>query len=737
MKLTIKTKLIIGFSIVVGLMVVACVLGVSRLGQLNDRLNNIVNVSAKKERLGAHINQNLIDIHRSEKDLILAQTTEEMEVYESSIASSISEMTASSDALRNLADAEGKVKLDAFTTQLEEFLVVQNEVIRLSKLNSNVEAKSFSLNESKAAFEKARAFIFSLVAEANGHVMEAFQDGRNGEADGSHDDHENHDLQGELADHDGDQDHHDHGPIDAALEGRKVYLASQVENRLIDIQRSEKEVILATTLDEMSDLESVIEKHAKDIENFMVQLDGIVDEDEIPAMNGFRQTFDEYLKLSKSVLATCRENGNIRAFDLSNGKGRELMENAQVSMEAIVAEFEQAMAADQAFSRDTYEAARKALITVGSLAAILSVLVAAWLLQYIVRSLNDVLGLAKAVSEGDLTKTAVIKNEDEVGTMLKALNNMVETLRRVVAEVSSASSNVASGSAEMSSTAQQIAEGASQQSAAAEESTSSMEEMTSSIQQNADNARQTDQIANHAADGAQSSNDAVAETVNAMRDIAEKINIVEEIARKTDLLALNAAVEAARAGEHGKGFAVVASEVRKLAERSASAASDISLLSKDGVGRAEKAGEMLTKLVPDIRRTAELVQEINAASGEQSSGVQQVNNALRDLDHVIQRNASASEEMASTAEELSSQARQLQISIGFFSLDGNRSGFAGETFAENNLSSGGSNDFSCAPALENERKVTALEKVAQNQSRGSQISLNDTRGEYDFSESSF
>jgi methyl-accepting chemotaxis protein len=193
-----------------------------------------------------------------------------------------------------------------------------------------------------------------------------------------------------------------------------------------------------------------------------------------------------------------------------------------------------------------------------------------------------------------------------------------------------------------------------------------MEQMSSNIKQNADNAAQTDKIAIKSASDGQESGKSVLEAVSSMKEIASKISIIEEIARQTNLLALNAAIEAARAGEHGKGFAVVAAEVRKLAERSQKAAGEINQLSSSTVKTSEVAGEMLGKLVPDIQRTAELVQEITAASKEQDTGAEQINKALQQLEQVIQQNASAAEEMASTTEELTGQSDQLMSALSFF-----------------------------------------------------------------------
>ena len=304
-----------------------------------------------------------------------------------------------------------------------------------------------------------------------------------------------------------------------------------------------------------------------------------------------------------------------------------------------------------------------------AVALLVAVVITIILTRMITQALSKGVDFARELAEGNLVADLEVRQKDEIGQLADAMRNMQERLKSIVAEVQSAGTNVASGSQEMASSAQEMSQGATEQAASTEEVSSSMEEMDSNIQQNADNAGQTEKIAQKAAEDAQRGGKAVTQTVEAMRNIADKINIIDEIARQTNLLALNAAIEAARAGEHGKGFAVVAQEVRKLAERSQNAAGEISELSTSSVDVAEEAGQVLDALVPDIQRTAELVQEISAASAEQRSGSQQVNQAITQLDNVVQQNASQAEEMSSMAEELSSQAEQLQSTISFFRVD--------------------------------------------------------------------
>jgi len=285
-------------------------------------------------------------------------------------------------------------------------------------------------------------------------------------------------------------------------------------------------------------------------------------------------------------------------------------------------------------------------------------------LNTLIVAMNDITAAAEEIANGNLT--VALRERSPQDKLMQALSSMVEGLTRTVSDIRSIAGEVAAASQSISTASVQVSKGASSQAAAAEEASSSMEEMVSNIKQNADNAQQTDKIANKSAKDAQESGKSVLEAVAAMKEIANKISIIEEIARQTNLLALNAAIEAARAGEHGKGFAVVAAEVRKLAERSQKAAGEINQLSATTLRVSEKSGEMLEKLVPDIQRTAELVQEISAASKEQDTGAEQINKALQQLEQVIQQNASASEEMASTTEELTGQSDQLVSALSFF-----------------------------------------------------------------------
>ncbi len=282
-------------------------------------------------------------------------------------------------------------------------------------------------------------------------------------------------------------------------------------------------------------------------------------------------------------------------------------------------------------------------------------------------NLQVIAGVAAAIAAGDLTVEARrLSDKDVLGI---ALEQMLEKLRAVVSEAATAAGNVSAGSQELSSSAEQLSQGSTEQAASTEEASASVEEMAANVKQNAENASQTEAIARQSAQDAEASGAAVGRAVDAMQTIAQKITIVQEIARQTDLLALNAAVEAARAGEHGRGFAVVASEVRKLAERSQAAAAEIGTLSIDTVKAAREAGDMLGRLVPDIKKTASLVEEISAACREQDVGSGQINQAIQQLDKVTQQNASASEQVSATSEELAAQAETLQATIAYFRLD--------------------------------------------------------------------
>jgi methyl-accepting chemotaxis protein len=291
-------------------------------------------------------------------------------------------------------------------------------------------------------------------------------------------------------------------------------------------------------------------------------------------------------------------------------------------------------------------------------------------MRKIVESNAAMAATAATLAGGDLGVTITPRSDRDL--LGQALARMIGRLVEIIGEVRSAAAALATAAGQVSQTAQAVSGGNSQQAAAVQETTASLEQMNASIAQNADSSRQTEIMARKGSRDAEESGSAVRETVGAMKTIAEKITIIEEIAYQTNLLALNAAIEAARAGEHGRGFAVVATEVRKLAERSQGASREISGLASNSVRVADRSGALLTELVPAIRRTAELVQDVAAASSEQAAGVAQINQSLAQVDQVTQRNASAAEELAATAEEMAAQAEALQELVGFFRIAGEK-----------------------------------------------------------------
>ncbi len=413
----------------------------------------------------------------------------------------------------------------------------------------------------------------------------------------------------------------------------------------------------------IKEAQTAFEKSLKDYEPLAA------DEKDRALLQGVRDAYMAYMPHIEPILEASRKLENKKALEL-------LTQSA-----SIAEKVNQALDDHSQYNVEVGKKGAEEAVAVQKEAALLSLSISAILIAaavglglWIVRSINkplaETVAVANRLAQGDLTMKIEVTGKDEMAQLKAAMRDMLAKLVQVVSDVKAGAESLASASEEVSATAQSLSQASSEQAAGVEETSASVEEMTASINQNTENAKVTDHMATTAAKEAAEGGEAVKATVAAMKQIADKIGIIDDIAYQTNLLALNAAIEAARAGEHRKGFAVVAAEVRKLAERSQVAAQEIGQVAGSSVELAEKAGRLLDQMVPNIRKTSDLVQEITAASQEQSSGVGQINAAISQMNQTTQQNASSSEELAATAEEMSGQAGQLQQTMAFFILEG-------------------------------------------------------------------
>ena len=455
----------------------------------------------------------------------------------------------------------------------------------------------------------------------------------------------------------------------------RISLSGKIAEDVQFITKREKDIILAEERDVLLDLVKQVEDRSEKMEERYTKLRDISDDKGIEILDNFQLRWEEYQtafsKIKSLTMGVRNDSINDIAYGISSTTARQKALEAVNIVGQIVKKNEKALEAANAETTVLYDSGERLMWSILAVSLVVASILAYWIITSITRSIHTAMSAIKAVSEGDLTVNIDSSNKDEIGDLLEYLKQMVDKLKEVITFVSTASDQIAAASDQMSASSQQMSQGSTEQAASTEEVSSSMEQMVSNIQQNTENAQATEKIALKASEDIQEGSNSVNQTVDSMKMIANKISIISEIARQTNLLALNAAVEAARAGEHGKGFAVVAAEVRKLAERSQVAATEINTLSSSSVSVAEKSGKLLVEIVPNIQKTASLVQEIAAASIEQNSGAGQVNSAVQQLNLVVQSNASTSEEMSASAEELANQANELRDAIIFFNVGNN------------------------------------------------------------------
>ncbi|MEL6767795.1 MAG: methyl-accepting chemotaxis protein [Pseudomonadota bacterium] len=664
MRWTIKWKLGAAFGLVLVLFGITAVLSLRTLQENHETLERLVDVSAESVRINGELRQSIMEIARLEQNILLSSDPEENAANAAEIDAQRVRIEDLRTRLEAILDEDVKPQLARFMGEYEDYMAVHDDVRALSQKNSNARANALSSTEGREVRARMRTALEGLNDSAQ---------------------------RGQASD-----------------PGAITRLSSDLRIAMLEIVRAEKNVILET---DNAVMQSIVERFSEQ----RLRAEALVDRigaiagpalsDEVRELSA---AVAEALDVSERVQALGLENADAEAIALADVEGALARDNARDAIGDMLNANEREMQEARTAAETAYKTAQMTLMVLVGVAIVVGIAAALWLATSVSRGLGRALSVAEAVAQGDLSVKATATSQDELGDLMRslsvmtanldrtatlasqiadgdltvevqpksdrdrlglALKGMVDRLRDVVSKARASADQVADGSSSLSSAAGQLSRGAESQAAAAQQASASVEEMTANIRHSAENATQTEQIATQSAQEARESGAAVDKAVQAMRTIADKIGVVQEIARQTDLLALNAAVEAARAGEHGKGFAVVASEVRKLAERSQEAASEINQLSSEVGDLSQQAREQLHNLVPNIERTADLVQEISASNQELSTGADQINTAIRELDTVIQQNTGSSNQTAETSNHLAHQADTLRDVINFFHID--------------------------------------------------------------------
>lgn len=673
MRFTIKSKLVAVFAVMIALLGLSTYFALDKAGKLNAEIYEMDHVTARNMRLSLSIRSDFARAMTIVGKYLTTDTERQTEAFHEEALQIFERLdTQLDDLAETISDTDAPL-LEAVRATWAEFRNAEAELLNLARENTDLNARILSDAEARERFDR-------LLTDTH-NILDATRVRAEDRPDVSR-------LR--------------------ALESALGRSASDIR----EARRLEKDLLIAVTDENLTRAAEDFRRVSAAVDTHLAEASAAARGADREAIEALQEEWNLYRSVAEEIVTLSLRNSNARAEVLFENElfprfletfraAEELSQTAEANMHA--------QTADAAAS---YSGAVRILITVGTFAVLTAIAAALWLSTTISRGLNRAVSVTRDVARGNLDVDARSNSRDEIGDLLNAMDAMVSDLkvmsrgaesiakgdlthdvaprseadrlgialrdmtlklREVISNASVSATYVAEGASNMSATAEQLSAGSNSQASAAEEASASIEEMTANIRQNADNASQTEKIASQSADDAKSSGEAVDNAVHAMKTIADKINIIQEIARQTDLLALNAAVEAARAGTHGKGFAVVASEVRKLAERSQEAATEISQLSGETVEVSTKAGRMLEALVPNIQRTADLVQEISASTREQNVGAEQINQAIRELDKVIQQNAAAAEESASTSQELAAQSQQLNGVISFFRVeDGTR-----------------------------------------------------------------